>query len=52
MDFNTTCLKAKEKIKYGIHDEVSIPYEEIQDKLELRDKNFNKDRGETSRIKK
>jgi len=52
MDFNTQCLYINEKIKYGIHDEVSIPYEEIQDKLELRDKPFNKDRGKTSRIKK
>ena len=51
LDFDTACLNAKEKIKYGIPHELSIvPYKEIRDKLELRDKKLNKNRGVTSRL--
>jgi len=51
LDFNTECLTFDEKKKYDIPDErKTIPYKEIEEKLKLRPKNFNKIRGNTTRL--
>lgn len=51
LDFNTDCLSSDEKNKYVISvDQKSIPYKEIEDKLELRNKKLNKNRGKTTRL--
>lgn len=50
LDFNTDCLTIEEKIKYNISDEKNIPYQEIKDRLELRNKKLNKNRGKTTRL--
>ena len=51
LDFDTSCLQIKEKQKYEISSEItSITYEEIKDKLSMRDKKYDKDRGKTTRL--
>jgi hypothetical protein len=58
IDFDTGKLNEKEKVVYGINclDNTSsvsslfIPYEEIKDKLVLREKKLNKNRGVTTRL--
>ena len=51
LDFNTECLTKTEKIKYNIPNNISyVSYNDIKDKLELRKKNLNKTRGETTRL--
>jgi hypothetical protein len=51
LDFNTECLTLEEKNKYYIpYDTKTIPYTEIKDRLELRNKNLNKNRGKTTRL--
>ena len=51
LDFNTGCLTKEEKNKYGlVEDQINIPYKEIECKLEIRSKNLNKIRGNTSRL--
>lgn len=51
LDFNAECLTAEEKIKYFISDEIkAIPYEEVKERLELRNKKLNKNRGKTTRL--
>ena len=51
IDFDLKCLTKDEKIKYCIPDDMtSMPYVEIKDRLELRKKNLNKNRGKTTRL--
>jgi hypothetical protein len=65
IDFDTSKLNEKEKTMYGINGSPAnleaseietkivtafIPYEEIKDKLVLREKKLNKNRGVTSRL--
>ena len=51
IDFDVSCLTAHEKVKYGIIDDrKTIPYNEIESKLEIRPKKLNKERGTTSRL--
>jgi hypothetical protein len=50
LDFDTSCLTSIEKNKYCIKDEKTIPYKEIQNKLEIRNKKLNKERGQTTRL--
>ena len=53
IEFDTRILKKKEKIQMNIPEDtgvVFIPYHKIKEQLILRDKNLNKDRGDTSRI--
>lgn len=51
LDFNTECLTKTEKIKYEIPNDISyVSYNDIKHKLELRNKNLNKNRGETTRL--
>ena len=51
IDFNVNCLKMKEKHELSviIEDKLLIPYEQIKDRLVIRKKNLNRNRGETSR---
>jgi hypothetical protein len=51
LDFNTKCLTSEERKKYCIPDDITtIPYTEIEERLELRNKNLNKSRGKTTRL--
>ena len=51
VDFDTECLTLEEKIRYNISvDKKTIPYKEIEERLKLRNKSLNKDRGETTRL--
>jgi len=51
IDFNTECLTIEEKQKYGLDNTIqNISYDEIKDKLEIRNKKLNKLRGKTSRV--
>ena len=51
LDFDLKCLKKEEKIQYCIPDDMeTMPYVEIKDRLELRKKNLNKNRGKTTRL--
>jgi len=50
LDFDTKVLTIDERKKMEINVS-SIPYEQIKDKLVLRSKNLNKERGTTTRIK-
>jgi hypothetical protein len=51
IDFNTDCLTIEEKQKYGLDNNIqTISYNEIKDKLEIRNKKLNKVRGKTSRV--
>lgn len=51
LEFNTECLTKTEKIKYEIPNDISyVSYNVIKDKLELRNKKLNKNRGETTRL--
>ena len=51
IDFDADCLTAEEKINYGLDEnKKTIPYNEIESKLVIRNKNLNKARGVTSRL--
>ncbi len=51
LDFDTTRLIPEEKKKYCIPDDITtIPYKEIEERLQLRNKNLNKNRGKTTRL--
>jgi len=51
LDFDTKCLTEEEKKKYNIsNDKKIIPYKEIEERLTLRNKNLNKNRGKTTRL--
>ena len=51
IDFDTSILKKKEKVQLNINERIEfMTYEEIKDVLVVRDKNLNKERGETNRI--
>lgn len=51
LDFDTTCLTSEEKNNYEISNEISyVSYNDIKDKLKIRNKKLNRNRGNTTRL--